>query len=201
MNFLDLKYEDNSVDAAYAIEATCHVAERLKCYSEVFRALKPGCYFAGYEWVMKEAYKPGDKKHEEIKRGIEIGNALAPLLTGEQVQQTLISAGFELLDARDIGDGHSGHSLSWAHPLKRGDWSLQTFRMSWLGRQMTHNMLKVMEATRLAPKGTVDVSNVLMLAADCLVDGAKLDIFTPCYFFWARKPTVPRSLTDKTPEA
>lgn len=44
-DFLDMPFSDNSFDAVYAIEATCHAGNRTKCYSECLRVLKPGGLF------------------------------------------------------------------------------------------------------------------------------------------------------------
>lgn len=38
---------DNTYDAIYAIEATCHAPSKVGIYSEIFRVLKPGALFAG----------------------------------------------------------------------------------------------------------------------------------------------------------
>ena len=45
-----------------------------------------------------------------------------------------------------------------------------------------------MERVRLAPKGSTEVSTVLNTAADALVRAGELGIFTPMYFYVARKP-------------
>ncbi|CAG8843034.1 29978_t:CDS:2, partial [Racocetra persica] len=49
-NFMSLPFEENSFDAVYAIEATCHSPVLEEVYSQVFRVLKPGGTFAFYEW-------------------------------------------------------------------------------------------------------------------------------------------------------
>jgi sterol 24-C-methyltransferase len=41
---------------------------------------------------------------------------------------------------------------------------------------------------RVAPRGTTEVSDFLNLAADALVRGGETGIFTPLFFFHARKP-------------
>jgi sterol 24-C-methyltransferase len=41
-----MPFEDNSFDAVYAFEATCHAANRVEVYSEIFRVLKPGGKYA-----------------------------------------------------------------------------------------------------------------------------------------------------------
>jgi len=55
-DFQKQPFRDGTFDAAYAIEATCHAPDRLRTYGEVARVLKPGAYFAGYEWVMTDKY-------------------------------------------------------------------------------------------------------------------------------------------------
>jgi sterol 24-C-methyltransferase len=41
---------------------------------------------------------------------------------------------------------------------------------------------------RLVPKGTTEVSQVLNTGADALVAAGQMGIFTPMFFFLARKP-------------
>ena len=49
-DFMALPFEEASFDKAYAIEATCHAPDRTGCYAQIFRVLKEGGIFAGYEW-------------------------------------------------------------------------------------------------------------------------------------------------------
>jgi len=51
-DFMNLPVADNSFDAAYQIEATCHAPDKAASYEKIFNALKPGGCFSGYEWVM-----------------------------------------------------------------------------------------------------------------------------------------------------
>ena len=53
-DFMQQPFKDQEFDAAYAIEATCHAPDRVKCYKEVYRCLKPGSHFALYEWCMTD---------------------------------------------------------------------------------------------------------------------------------------------------
>ena len=48
-DFLRVDAPDDSFDAVYAIEATCHAPDKLSTYGEVFRLLKPGACFGAYE--------------------------------------------------------------------------------------------------------------------------------------------------------
>ena len=91
---MKLPKEDNSVDGVYQIEAACHSPTKLELYKEIFRVMKPGTYFAGYEWVMTDKYDNNNQKHRMIKKGIEIGNGIADLepasnILGYMVKQFL----------------------------------------------------------------------------------------------------------------
>jgi len=67
---------DNKFDAAYEIDATAHAPDKVGCYKEVLRVLKPGQPFAGYEWCLTDSYDPENPVHQEIKKGIEEGKHL-----------------------------------------------------------------------------------------------------------------------------
>jgi sterol 24-C-methyltransferase len=53
---------------------------------------------------------------------------------------------------------------------------------------LTHKFVGVLEKIGVAPHGTQKTADSLALAADCLVAGAKEDLFTPMYLMVARKP-------------
>jgi sterol 24-C-methyltransferase len=57
-----------------------------------------------------------------------------------------------------------------------------------MGVWLNHGMLRLFEIFRLAPPGTVKVSEMLVTGAEGLVDGGKLKIFTPSYLILAQKP-------------
>lgn len=45
-------------------------------YAEVYRVLKPGAYFASYEWVSTKEYDPKNRDHVRIMDEINYGNGL-----------------------------------------------------------------------------------------------------------------------------
>lgn len=63
----------NSLDAAYAIEATCHAARLENVYGEIFRVLKPGAHFACYEWLTTDKYNEKDLAQKKIILDLEVG--------------------------------------------------------------------------------------------------------------------------------
>jgi sterol 24-C-methyltransferase len=185
-DFMHIPVEDGTYDAVYAIEATCHAPDKVGCYSEVFRVLKPGCYFGLYEWVMTDKYNKTNPKHVEIKEGVEKGNGLPELDTWKDAENAMREAGFELIDSRDLA--HSADEKTpWYLPLS-GSLSISGWRHTKLGRWATHKMVGWMEWAHIAPKGTTEVSKILMDTADQLVAGGEQGIFTPMWFLLGRKP-------------
>ena len=59
--------------------------------------------------------------------------------------------------------------------------------MTHIGRLCTHCIVSTLEFLKIAPKGSVRVSALLNATALDLVEGGKEEIFTPSYFFLARK--------------
>mmetsp|Transcript_8358 Transcript_8358/g.25947 ORF Transcript_8358/g.25947 Transcript_8358/m.25947 type:complete len:412 (-) Transcript_8358:1198-2433(-) len=176
-------------DVAYEIEATCHSPDKTRCYSEVARCLKRGGLFAGYEWVVlpERGYDPNDPECVAIKEGIEVGNGLPTLATPEKVKEALENAGFQVLEAYDANAGvHDESQIPWYDTLN-GKMSLSGFRMTRIGRVCTHAMVTMLEKLRIAPKGTTHVSAMLNATALDLCVGGKKEMFTPSYFFLAKK--------------
>jgi sterol 24-C-methyltransferase len=60
--------------------------------------------------------------------------------------------------------------------------------MTSVGRFTTTNICRVLETIGLAPKGTVQTQKVLEKAGDSVVAGGCEGIFTPMFFFVAKKP-------------
>ncbi|GJN41332.1 hypothetical protein PR202_gn00692 [Eleusine coracana subsp. coracana] len=152
-DFMKMPFSDNTFDAVYAIEATCHAPDPVGCYKEIYRVLKPGQCFAVYEWCITDHYDPNNATHKRIKDEIELGNGLPDIRSTQQCLQAVKDAGFEV---------------------------------------------KALEYIGLAPQGSERVSNFLEKAAEGLVEGGNIhsdedsnyrkEIFTPMYFFLARKP-------------
>ena len=47
---MSIPVEDESFDAVYQFESVCHARDKMAVYNEIFRILKPGCLYAGYDW-------------------------------------------------------------------------------------------------------------------------------------------------------
>jgi sterol 24-C-methyltransferase len=183
------KFEPESFDAAYAIEATCHSPDRSVCFKGVNHCLKKGGLFVGYEWVVlpERGYDSSNPEHVRVKEGIEVGNGLPTLATTQEVLSSLEDAGFEVLEAFDANkDVHSAHQVPWYQTLY-GEFTLKGFRMTHVGRLVTHTLVSTLELLRIAPQGSVRVSSLLNATALDLVEGGTKEMFTPSLFFVARK--------------
>lgn len=93
--------------------------------------------------------------------------------------------GFTVEEGRIIPEG----DIPWYQPLKGGDsfFSLNNLRASTLGRWLTRNMVWLMEKSRVAAQGSVGTLEILEKAAVGLVRGGESGVFTPYFFFLARK--------------
>lgn len=186
-DFMEIPAEDDAFDAAYAIESTCHAPDRRVVFEEVRRVLRPGALFGGYEWCLTERFDPQDPQHAAVKRGIEEGDALPDLTPCAHVDRALAAAGFEVLETRDLTPA-CHPDTPWYLPLAGGELTPAGLGMSPVGRRVTRTVVRGLQAVRLVPRGAAQVHAVLTTAADALVRGGELGIFTPLYFFLARNP-------------
>ncbi|MCY4110389.1 MAG: methyltransferase domain-containing protein [Chloroflexi bacterium] len=186
-DFLDVDAPDASFDAAYSIEATCCAPDKASIYGEVFRLLKPGACFGAYEYCMTDRFDAQDPLQRRIKYDMQLGGGLPVIDDMATVDRALRSVGFEVLETRDLAQ-QTGPSIPWYEPLVGSGISLAAFRSSRLGRWVTHNSVRALEALRIAPKGTTRVAATLNLCATAMVEAGRLGIFTPMYLVLARKP-------------
>ncbi|KAL7483813.1 hypothetical protein ACHAW6_009461 [Cyclotella cf. meneghiniana] len=209
-DFMKQPFGDSTFDAAYAIEATCHAPDRVGCYAEIYRVLKPGAIFACYEWCLTDKYDANNPEHVAIKKQIEEGDGLPDIASTHHCLQALKMAGFEILEERDlVCDDYGGwqdpktgeYSLSkearrhyrggkpWMLPLMPS-WNpfTQRFQFNWFGLRLTKYSLKIMEFLRLAPAGTSRTQILLQSGGMGLARGGELGIFTPMYMMVGRVP-------------
>ena len=179
--------------SVYAIEATVHAPSLEGIYSEIYRVLKPGGTFGVYEWLMTDKYDNTNVEHRKIRLGIEQGNGISNMVTISEGIRAMKAAGFVLEVNEDLAKRPD--ATPWYYPIA-GDFSMlgsvydlfTVARMTWWGRGIAHRLMRAMEIARIAPPGTQKSADNLAVAADNLVAGAKLDLFTPMYFMVGRKP-------------
>ena len=149
--------------------------------------LRPGACFAGYDWCVTESFDPANAEHRRIKNDIMIGNGLPDIATTSEVSAALQGAGFELLEARDRAP-EADPETPWYRALQGRDFSLSSIPRTPAGRALANLTLRVGERLRLFPEGARAVSTILNAGADALVDGGRSGVFTPMFYFLARKP-------------
>eukprot|EP01095_Lingulamoeba_sp_RSL-Kostka_P010907 TRINITY_DN400_c0_g3_i2.p1 TRINITY_DN400_c0_g3~~TRINITY_DN400_c0_g3_i2.p1 ORF type:complete len:378 (+),score=162.67 TRINITY_DN400_c0_g3_i2:67-1200(+) len=186
-DFMHIPFDDNHFDGVYEIEATAHAPDKVACYKEILRVLKPGQFFGSYEWCLTDKYDPNNDVHKQIKKGIEEGDGLPDIATTQEVVDALKEAGFEILIEDDIAVKKNESDTVWYDPLSP-KFTPSNFQHTALGKYLCGQFLKIMESIKLIPKGTYGVQSILQTAAVSLVEGGKLGIFTPAFFTLARKP-------------
>jgi len=179
--------KDVMYDAAYTIEACVHAPNRRDVFAQVLAVLKPGALFAGYEWCMTDKYDQRNTYHQRVKHDIAIGDGLPDIATIREVRQAVKDAGFELLDEEDMAPVTPQNPIPWYSPLE-GRWTWNQFHITKVGLNTTYYTLRVLEFLRLVPTGASKTQRILMQATDGLLDGGRDLLFTPMWFFLARKP-------------
>eukprot|EP00274_Cyanoptyche_gloeocystis_P001395 CAMPEP_0196656506 /NCGR_PEP_ID=MMETSP1086-20130531/17426_1 /TAXON_ID=77921 /ORGANISM="Cyanoptyche gloeocystis , Strain SAG4.97" /LENGTH=340 /DNA_ID=CAMNT_0041989277 /DNA_START=114 /DNA_END=1136 /DNA_ORIENTATION=+ len=183
-DFMKMPFPDNSFDAVYECEATCHAPDKAAVYAEIFRVLKPGGLFGQYEWIMTDKYDPNNAVHKEIKYGIEIGDGLPDICGPKTVLDALTTVGFQTIEYADLA---TTSQVGWWTPLE-ANMSIQGFLKTGIGRFLTRQAVKTLEWAHVAPAGSYTVQCFLETAAKNLVLGGKTGIFSPMFYTLARKP-------------
>ena len=186
-DYMQIPDEDGRYDAAIAIESMPHAPDKTAAFREVLRVMRPGACFAGYDWCLTKKFDPGNAEHLRIKNDIMVGDALPDIATTSEVSAALQTAGFELVEARDRAP-EADPEMPWYRALQGRDLSLSSIPRSPLGRALTNLTLRVGERLRLFSEGARAVSTILNAGADALVDGGRSGVFTPMFYFLARKP-------------
>lgn len=175
------QFGENSFDAVYAIEATVHAPTWEGVYEQIRRVLKPGGIFGVYEWCMTDSWNPAIPEHKELAHQIELGNGIPEMRPLAKAREALINVGFKIEHEEDLAERND--PLPWYYPLEGDIRKAQTFwdyftvwRMSWSGKLVTHNALKLIELVGLVPKGTWEVGETLKVAGDALVKGGQTKV-------------------------
>jgi len=182
-DFMAVPLPDDTFDAAYSIEATVHAPNHTELFKEFCRVLKPGARVASYEWCLTDRYDPQNPNHQRIKKAIEKGSGLPDIPLTQEVSEALNRAGFEVEVSRDLA---LVSPVPWYAPLAGRARSLRSLPRTPIGRGLTHFATRLLELLRLAPNGTTEVSTFLNRAADAMVAGGDLGIFTPMFYVRGR---------------
>jgi len=187
-NFMKLPYPDNSFDAVYAIEATCHAPDRNGVYSEIYRVLKPGGNFACYEWCLTDKYDANNAFHRKVKKDIEVGDGLPDMCHTSVCTKALQKSGFKVLEARDYAE--EAHAEAWFTPLTPS-WNpfvWPRFQFNPIMFRMMPIILSAFEWMRLVPSGTSKTQVMLQAGGVGCQQGGLTGIFTPMWLMVGEKP-------------
>ena len=189
-SFMDMgAIADDTFDCGYAIESTCHAPDKAGAFAEIYRVLKPGALFWGQEMCMTEKFDSDDSRHQAIKQDLMQGIALKDIATTAEVNRTLESVGFQVVEGRDLAVAECGPATPWYQPMetRRRTVGNALYRTP-LGRKVFIGASRLAETMGLFPKGSLEVLRLLNGTANAYVAGGKAGIFTPLYCFLARKP-------------
>ena len=184
-DFMEMDFPDESFDAVFSIETTCCAPSKAGIFGEAFRLLKPGGRFGTYEYCLTDRYDAGNARHRRIKAELEVGGGLPDIARPHEIDDALREVGFALLEGRDLA-AEVPTGIPWYQPLVGP--SLANFRSTAQGRVVTHGLLWVLERLRVVPRGALQVTRLLNMAASAFAEAGQLGIFTPMYFALAEKP-------------
>ena len=127
---------------------------------------------------MTDSWDPLIPSHKDLAHRIEFGNGIPEMRPLSSSLAALENVGFEIVHKEDLAERDD--AVKWFYPLE-GDlmkaqtlWDMFTcWRISWSGRRVTQTALWLMERTGIAPKGTYNVGQALIIAADALVEGGQ----------------------------
>ena len=90
--------------------------------------------------------------------------------------------GFKLLKSRDLAVKPDGTLTPWWHRLSK---NLRLFKAQ---AQFNHCLVSTAEFLRIAPKGMIQVHQMLMDTGIALIESGELGIFTPMHMLVFQKP-------------
>ena len=95
-NVLAMPFADNRFDGAYSMNVSMNIADKAAFHRELFRVVKPG------GWLLLSEITKGDGGPLEFPTPWARTAATSFLATVDETRQSLASAGFEVVDVRDM---------------------------------------------------------------------------------------------------
>ena len=184
-DFMAMPFPDAGFDAAYAIEATVHAPDLAGVYAEIGRVLKPGGLLASYEWAMTPRFIAADPNHQRIRRDIEFANGIVHLSTCQEITDSVAAC--------RAGIGSRSRTAAPTATCRGGrSWRPHAIRSHCVGPPASASISPtsrcgLLEALRIAPRGTTTVARMLDKGGQTLVAGREQGIFTPGLLIVARK--------------
>ena len=185
-DFTKMPIENETFDGVFSVEATVHAPRLEMVYGEIYRVLKPGGRFACYEWCTTDKYDPDNVAHRRVIHGIEEGNSISKLYSTKECLAAAKSVGFNVIEEGDVALVDSA-TVPWYYTLKKPEGLRGILRSPW-GRFYTNSLLTFLSKFNMVPPGVLETSQLLNSAAEMLVAGGEMGIFTPMYLFVVEKP-------------
>jgi len=175
---------DNTFDAIYDFEALLHSTDRLRTCTELCRVLKPGGKFITAQYCLLKDYSEKNPLHRDIIRRIDNTNGCyCEGNTIEKTTKAIEGAGFKIIKAFDAFEEQGDVPFHEVFVSKTGG----RFFGTRAGRFITTNALKLGEGLKILPKGTVEVQNMLIGAAESFTEAGELKLITPGYVYICTK--------------
>jgi sterol 24-C-methyltransferase len=170
---LDMPFEDETFDAAYAIYALKYFNDPSAILGEVARTLRPGGLFASYDLLRSDRFDENDPKHVALVGRFEYATAMPPLATKARLRERAERVGLEL-----VHDGRFEGNLPWYQCF------VENPLLPWLVRsRAVRRVAQTVEKMRIVPRGFArfeqtfisgNVSAIIEAGRSGLLDGASL---------------------------
>jgi sterol 24-C-methyltransferase len=189
-DYHDTPFANNSLDGVYMCESLAHSPDYVRLCKEVFRVLKPGARFTGFNWELTGSYDPDNPEHRRVRHLIEYGVGVCGLVKMSHLTQALKEAGFEIITQRDHNDfGMSLGGKRWYYMFEENNRALEVVHSLVTKVVSTETAIRMAERVRLVPPGTADAYDLLHALGEGMYEGARQKIFTPMHYWLARKPS------------
>eukprot|EP01112_Ceratiomyxa_fruticulosa_P015235 TRINITY_DN4458_c0_g1_i14.p1 TRINITY_DN4458_c0_g1~~TRINITY_DN4458_c0_g1_i14.p1 ORF type:complete len:233 (-),score=46.77 TRINITY_DN4458_c0_g1_i14:158-856(-) len=179
-DFMKIPFPSNTFDVVYQLEASVHAPDKQAFFEGVFKVLKPGAIYGGYEWVMTDKFDENDPEHLEIKRGVEKSNGVPNIEKVQDILQYLRNAGFEIIEHFDVATEKEESDFPWYYRLELPYYPLRRFILD--------KYLRFSEYLGVTRVGTHSTWNLMQLTITSMRRSGELGIFTPMYYVKVRKP-------------
>lgn len=180
--------ESNSLDGVYMCESLAHSPDYKTLCKEVFRVLKPGGKFTGFNWDLTDNFDENNREHRNIRLMIERGVGMPQMVKMSVLTEALEEAGFEILIQRDHNDfAMNLGAKPWWYLLEGNSLSLQVIFSSMT--TILFFAIWMLEKLAMVSPGTAEAYNIVMVSLKVgMEEGAKQKLFTPMHYWLARKP-------------
>jgi len=130
---------------------------------------------------MTDRWDPSIPDHKHLAHQIELGNGIPEMRPLSKSRKAFDAVGFHVEHEEDLAERPD--PVPWYYPLEGDIFKAQTawdyftvWRMTWAGKLITHNGLRVLELFGIVPKGTWKVGEALRVAGDALVEGGRTKV-------------------------